>query len=314
MHYLVYFFSFINFACSSGFEVEKTEIKTQAKESEVRDLDKDSEMLALMAKVEAGKDHYATNCSSCHNPIEASTKRNKLASEIQYAIQNVSGMNYLSNNSSPSAIEEVSLALSDDVKRKLEEYLADQNPDLKSRENVVTFATPPIGTRTYVASLFEELFVARVSDRNGDDNYMMTKINDLILKQAGAFGGTCQSRYEGGAFCPGSALANSNATMLPISNTLRKGYVLRACEEVLSKDRAVHNFLSKAQVSMESINDLGSISKVFNLYYPGRIPSSEVFSQLLQIQTKITQLGQSSLDTWRFTLLSLCKSSALELL
>lgn len=60
----------------------------------------------------AGRVLYTNNCASCHNSVDASTKRNRTAASIQGAINNVPAMMALRNLTS-TEIDQISRALSD---------------------------------------------------------------------------------------------------------------------------------------------------------------------------------------------------------
>jgi hypothetical protein len=60
----------------------------------------------------AGRTLYANNCASCHNNVQASTKRNRTSTTIQNAIASVGAMRSLVNLT-PTQVEQIARALSD---------------------------------------------------------------------------------------------------------------------------------------------------------------------------------------------------------
>lgn len=301
----------------SGFDTTQSssQSSTAIKDIKNNDNDKneDAEILELISKVESGKVYYSEKCASCHNSIDNSTKRNSTSKDIKAGIVSQSAMAFL-KDISQNELDLISLALNVDIQNQIANYFENKFPENKKNENFITYVKPLIGTRTYLASTLESLFVAESEERNSEDNKILQVILNLILKQSGALGGPCQSRYEGSIECPGSAKLNNTAEMLPLPNSLRKGYMLRSCEEILAKDRAIHNALEKSKIETTSTADPGKISQVFNLFYPGRLPTSEVINELVNSHDIMLTKGQGPLNAWRFTLLSLCKSSMLELL
>lgn len=63
-----------------------------------------------------GADHYALHCSSCHEDLASSNKRNRSAAEISAAIDNIAAMNYLKESVPEPVIAMIADALSTTIK------------------------------------------------------------------------------------------------------------------------------------------------------------------------------------------------------
>jgi hypothetical protein len=169
----------------------------------------------------------------------------------------------------------------------------------------------PIGTRVYVVSTFTDLFLPEVAQRTAADTPISNLINTLLLDKTGALGGPCR-KYE--TRCVGDINENIAASMLPASSTLRKGYMTRACEEILATDRAVQNALSRAGITLAAAADTINLRRLFDHFYPGHNPNAEVINPLITLVNESRTKGLGDLNAWRYAMVPLCVGSALELL
>jgi mono/diheme cytochrome c family protein len=241
---------------------------------------------------------YGSKCASCHNPLADSTKKNKTAAQITAAISSVAQM------SSKPALT----ALTPAEIQAIATALIDTTPPPQSRP---LRYVAPIGTRVYVVSTFTDLFLPEVAQRTAADTPILYLINTLLLDKTGALGGPCR-KYE--TRCVGDLNENIGALMLPAPNTLRKGYMTRACEEILAKDRSVQNALSRAGITLTSTADTTNLRRLFDHFYPGHNPNTVIINSLISLVSDSRTKGLGDLNAWRYTMVPLCVGSALELL
>lgn len=165
-----------------------------------------------------------------------------------------------------------------------------------------------IGHADYMASVMT-LFFVNPASASGSATTIKGKINTLVAKQIPSMGGPC-NRYEGD--CPGGDL--SSAPMVTISNAIRKGYLIRACEEILSIDEAVITALSKVSLGPMAPASDANLRNILNLFFPGREISSLILIDLKAQHQAALNMGQTPTDAWRFVFVSLCTSPLLEML
>lgn len=282
--------------------------------NELPPIEDDAEMLKLISKFNAGKEAYGISCASCHQPVDTSEKRNATVGSINKGIASVGSMGFLSSLEADK-IEYISLALDDAVKQRIEDYLRDKGgvdpPTPEPKVNQLTDLRPVIGNRNYLASLLEDIFVAPLDSRIQADTNILNRIRTLVFNQTAALGGPC-SRYD--AACPGTIATNREAEVLPLPNALRKGYMIRACEEILAINRAVDNVMAKVELQMAAAGDRQNFSKIYDLFYPGRSAPVDVVDTLVAIHSDAKGKGLVNRDAWRFSFLAMCKSSQFEVL
>ena len=165
-----------------------------------------------------------------------------------------------------------------------------------------------IGHAGYMTSAMTILFV-NPALATPSTSAIKNKINTLVNLQISSMGGPC-SRYD--EVCPGGD--RSSAPVVPLSNAIRKGYIIRSCEEILSIDEAVMTALMQISLAPNSAASDVNLSNTLNLFFPGRAVSDNVLAAL-RIQHQATlNFGQTPLDAWRFVFLSLCTSPMMEML
>ncbi len=165
-----------------------------------------------------------------------------------------------------------------------------------------------IGHAGYMTSTMTMLFVNPALATTSTSS-IKNKINSLVNLQISSMGGPC-SRYDD--ICPGGD--RSSAPEVPLSNAIRKGYIIRSCEEILSIDEAVMTALTQISLTPNSAASDVNLSNTLNLFFPGRAVSDYVLAALRAQHQAALNFGQAPLDAWRFVFLSLCTSPLMEML
>lgn len=165
-----------------------------------------------------------------------------------------------------------------------------------------------IGHSGYMTSTLTMVFV-NPALATPSTNAIKNKIKSLVTLQIDSMGGPC-SRYDDN--CPGGDRASS--PVVPLSNAIRKGYLIRACEEILSIDEAVMTALTQISLTPTSAASDMNLSNALNLFFPGRAISDSVLGPLSAQHQAALNFGQTPLDAWRFVFLSLCTSPMMEML
>ncbi|HEX4925992.1 MAG TPA: hypothetical protein VFV50_18005, partial [Bdellovibrionales bacterium] len=176
----------------------------------------------------------------------------------------------------------------------------------------------PVGNREFVTSQFNDIFTTE--PLSADETRVRTIVSTLVTNQFVAFGGPCD-RYD--RACPGFVPGlfgfdthgvRANASMIATPNVLRRGYIMRTCEEILAIDAAVTNALAAASLTASSNRDTSNIGLLADVFMPGRPPSAQASAALLSVAEAGAANGFSALDQWRFVMLSLCEASFFEML
>jgi cytochrome c5 len=243
----------------------------------------------------AGQSLWEANCSMCH----ATEKRDRT-----YAILRAK----VGPNS--SVVEMRGLNMESEDLYKIYLYL---NNVVSGVSSASEQSQVLVGTRSYVASFFRTIFVSN-SGTLAADTTINAKITNLLLNQPGALGGTCQKNDETvtDPICRTKISETFNGDMLPNANALRRGYITRACEEILAIDQGVINALEKAGLAAASATDATNIAKAFGVFSIGRpLPAS--------VSTKLQAVGASAtltagVDRWRFILYAICRSAGVDTL
>jgi len=160
---------------------------------------------------------YASNCASCHGPLQKSQKLNKTAAQIKDAISNQPTMKNLKLND--SEIEKISTALA-----------AAGSPT--SAESL-----PELRDRTMLASRLKRVFaLTNQADRNRINNI----IDAEILNRPEAFGGNCVRTEAGSAtdsacsFSEGFERFHAAAATSKVS-LIRSWRLDRACKSIAAQ-------------------------------------------------------------------------------
>lgn len=257
--------------------------------------------------VAVGVIKYNAICVNCHGSILTSAKRNRTEQQIANAISTVQFMSGIVLTS----LERASLAYVLDSSNTaiVTEYLNSLTGTGPTPSNSLSDMRAPIGTRSYMASVFEQIFV-NPSVAATSDAAVRAKIKALVADKPAAFEGHCQ-RYENN--CPDIETAIT-VSMSPLSNAMRKGYTTRACQEVLAYDSAVNSALAQAGLSVNSVANVTSVSSLYSLFYPGRSVTDEIISNIISVFSAAKAGGMNNMDAWRMSILPLCASAELDVL
>jgi len=254
-----------------------------------------------------GKVIYQEKCSSCHGPIEATTITNRTADGINNALLNEVQMKFI--DLTP---DEIALIVS--------AFTVKDVPvgDLSVKYKTLT------KNRYVLSSELEEFFVDDLSP-NADDTAILAVINNLVFSHSEAFGGNCQRNdanctpticgLSGDVFdCRGKLSISGNADVNPQINAISKGYLIRACEEILKYNRAVENVLRKAGLTLTSEVNSDNINKLSSFILGDKILPATATDQSLLLGNAAKALGLNLTDQWRYITLPYCSSTLVHLL
>lgn len=303
-----------------------TEMKSIVSLKSLSDADLQLIELALKPAIEPpdldkGKILYAAQCASCHQPIEASTKKGRTFVEIKAAIGAIDEMKTRSGliGLSDESIQLIELAL------KLP-----TDPPPPPAAGKVTDVTPMVGSRYILSSHLMEVFatdyVFTVGGQITGKSINTTIANIIkanVLDKPEAFGGNC-GRHDPGCMpascagkfsepqCIGILETRITAAHLPIRNSMSKGYLNKACEEMLNLDQAVTISLENARVytTGEAVPkpEVSHILTFINYYNNERPVLAGTAAEMEKVALDAKSKGMSNLDQWRFVLLPICSS------
>ncbi len=164
-----------------------------------------------------------------------------------------------------------------------------------------------IGNRLYIASTLQDIFGASA----------MAPVTTLISAPANyeVLGGPCNGYSDIGVINYGTlsigsdcaSNASAQVQAIPMVNSARGALITRACNLILNADAAVLNAATLAlgnSVTTATIPAMNaaSIQKTYDLFYQGRPMSTAISADLLAV----ANFGTTALESWRFTLLTLC--------
>lgn len=165
-----------------------------------------------------------------------------------------------------------------------------------------------LGNAHYLTSKMRSIFL-NPNSTSVQSNTIKDRITRRITNQILFLGGSC-NRYEGNCANAGHSAAPFKA----ITNPVRKGYIIRACEEITSQDEAITTAMTNAGLTIMSPANDTTVRTVYNLFYPGRPISSEALNNLMNLHQAAITLKQTPTDAWRFVLYTLCASPMMEML
>ena len=276
--------------------------------SEGRQLTAGEEYQLALARYDAGRVLYESNCASCHGALPMSTKRNRTSSQISASIGTVGAMNFLSflSESDNGSIS----------------YVLNNDPPIPPVDSPDAIEIPSGGKSKVVMSnrhsmvnTMSSLFVAP-ANQDASDNNILDNVSDYIFTQHESFGGN-ESLHESTNIRQTFYQADSNlqnASLTPGVSIIRSGYVQRFCDDTLNVDKSVRNLLANAGLTVASPVNLQNVDAVFDLFAPGRQASAALLQALVDIGTAARSNGQSETDAWRFIAFPLCSSGIIELL
>ncbi len=261
---------------------------------------------------EDGAALYTASCAACHGPLATSTRLGVTATQIQMAIASIMQMQTLQGKLSVADIAAIAAAL---------QAAAPPPPSMTDAPAQVHLT---VGHADFLTSQFTAMFVS--SANTTGDQAVAAKISALVSGQVASIGGSCL-RYD--PSCPGEGTTDgdeyrtnvyfdnhdqSAIAFDPISNAMRKGYLVRACRELLDIDTSVTNALAKASLTTASPGNAASMAALYGQFFPGSIIPPDVSTGLTSGFTAAQSSGATSLDSWRFLLLTLCTADEMETL
>ena len=178
-----------------------------------------------------------------------------------------------------------------------------------------------ISNRYQLASQLKQFFV-KTTNPTANDLKIQTVIDNLIFNHPEGFGGNCNrndpaclpSACGNDSTCKGNLNIRQNSEIIPSASAIRKGFLIQACEQILSFDNSITNIASQTGIDINSQPDSLAINKLANFIYRNHTLDSSSVNGLTNLSTKIKSLGLNNLDQWRMLLLALCQSSSAELL
>ena len=246
------------------------------------------------ANILAGKALAEANaCAKCHGE-----KRDRTYSVYRDSI---------GKDSAPLAMQSINLISADVYKIFL--YLTNT---IDTGNSALEQSQPLIGTRTYVASYFTNIFVSNAGTLP-DDTTIKNKITNLILNQPGAMGGACKKNdvTSTDMICKNKYLETSGGQMLPQPSALRRGYATRTCGEVLSINQAVTSALEKLSLTTAAPLNSVNIALVYDLFATGKPLPTSVATALEGVATSPDLT--TNLEKWRFVMFAICSSAGSDL-
>ena len=239
----------------------------------------------------SGASLYAKNCLACHGALDSSAKRGASAALIMAAINGkVAEMAGLKNLTSEE-VEAISQAL--------------------GAPTAVAAISP--GFR-YLMDRFE-VFKTEAGTAKADatvDNLLKRTITSGME----FMGGTC-SKYQDPELCNikyTDYYIRTGAEENPSVSSIRRGYITRACEEIVSTGDLLKTALARRGLTEMSAFTDANLASAFQAFVPGRKPTPEVLAALRGLGSSAQVKGKSPLIGWQFVFHSICISSAADLL
>ena len=168
-----------------------------------------------------------------------------------------------------------------------------------------------LGNRFTIKSKFLNVFKPAASSSS---TFAVNNVNSFIFNKVSAFGGPC-SRYD--ANCPGgenSAEVTMSAAVDPLANPMRRGYIENFCRKMLASNVGVDSFVTNIGSVTSTSPKQVDIEKVVHAFRPGYDIPSSVTNTLNVLLESAKSKGYSPKDQWRFLILPVCSSIAVEVL
>ena len=242
-----------------------------------------------------GEKLWNKNCASCHTN-GANNRPTKLLStslEIKNAISDIKAMSYLSELTS-NEIDYISDFLSVEAIKRIQQEKIDS--PVKS--------THIRGTRSFVISKLIALYA-------GSNQSIIDKIK-VINNYPSSFGGTCPSLHEG---CEGDVRENFLADMNAESNTIRRGIMIKVCQQLHDDDQALAHVLSYSQVSDVELPSLVDLKRVLDAFIPGHTSiHQKLTDDMMSVFNQSKKVGMSSKQAWSQVHYLLCSSPLFEMI
>jgi hypothetical protein len=109
-------------------------------------------------------------------------------------------------------------------------------------------------------------------------------------------------------------VSNMNAEMTSRPSLIRKGYLLKTCEQILGENRAVTNVLARAGLTTASAANSTNLNKLIELFMPGVQADQEQILSLINVHSAARSSNLTTTDAWRHVIAPLCTSEAFEMM
>lgn len=174
-------------------------------------------------------------------------------------------------------------------------------------------AIAPTGTAYHSADSLRKIFLPAPGTSGYDA--INSKINNYVNSRNTVFGHPC-TRYDNPNYGDSSVCADTElgpiAQSLPVTSAVRKGFLIRTCTELVSRNLAVETALSRAGLNVNSTVSFENVRMLYTFMYHGRIPTNAAINALVNVGTAASAM--SGHDKWRFILLPLCEANNGEIL
>lgn len=255
-----------------------------------------------------GKAIYQSRCTSCHGVSGLGGNILGVAytpEQLGNYFSSVGSMNFLS-----------SMSMKD--KTALSGYFTSTVPkaggDEEKEEEVDSSAVVQrynIGSRYLLKSRFENLFLPT---SGSEKTAIQNVINDLIEDQSSYFGGPCFDYDVSSGGC--TRTEEAAASTLPLSNTVRSGFIHRACSETLDHDQALEALLGRVGLSATDSVTVERIKMLWEAMLRTSLHDGAegafALNAVLSVSQKLANDGESVFEQWRMTALTLCRSPMME--
>jgi hypothetical protein len=241
-----------------------------------------------------GEGLYQTKCSSCHGALESSAKIGRTFAQIKSAIQ--SGSIPAMNGASLQALTDEEIqAIADALDKSIP-----QGSSNGLKYNQI------IGGRAYLASKFTEIF-------NSSSNSTITNKINTFKNKPGFLGGKCPHLE----LCSGTRgdqqQPDADAGIHPLASVTRRGFITKACQEILSVNTAVINALSKAGLASSSPGNEANMQLLFSTMNPTTVYESAASTGLITLHNQaISDHGFTNFRAWRMVIYTICISPTFE--
>ena len=178
-------------------------------------------------------------------------------------------------------------------------------PNLSSEK--VTEFKAPLANADLLYNKLTSIFYNSTSP-NSTDSLIRRRIHNNTRSNRVTFGGTC-SPHD-----PGCSLSGAKAEFQSLSSAPRKGYLTKACSEVLRYDQAVENALRNSGLSASAAISASNLDHMFRKFNGARSPASEDVTALEGLRDDLSRQGLGLVKQWKFILFTLCTSHGVETL
>jgi hypothetical protein len=253
----------------------------------------DSDIIRVPSSI--GEGLYQTKCSSCHGPIESSSKIGRSFNQIKTAID--AGTILEMSTQTLRALTDVEI-----------QYIADSlNRTIPQGDSLGLKYAQVLGGRTFLASKFTEIFAGT------DGNTAINNIINTFKNNPGYLGGKCPHLELCSGTRGDSQQPDADARVHPLSSVTRRGFVTQTCQEILSIDTAVNNTLAKAGLTSNSAANTTNIDALFSTMNPSVVYDSAGSTGLINLHNEArTTQKLSNFRAWRMVIYAICVSPNFE--